>query len=102
MEKIDFPEKLFFLGQAVKCKVVDGDESKDRLTLSLVLDTMKPLGRREKADQHLELGADVSGVVTRVTEKGADVEVIAKDGAKCRVLLPAAHQTDQVRSVILV
>ena len=100
LEKIDFPEKLFFLGQAVKCKVVDGDESKDRITLSLVLDTMKPLGRREKADQHLELGADVSGVVTRVTEKGADVEVIAKDGAKCRVLLPAAHLTDQVRSVI--
>merc|ERR1712013_307289 len=96
LEKIDFPEKLFFLGQAVKCKVVDGDESKDRLTLSLVLDTMKPLGRREKADQHLELGADVSGVVTRVSEKGADVEVIAKDGAKCRVLLPAAHLTDQV------
>ena len=102
LEKIDFPEKLFFLGQAVKCKVVDGDESKDRLTLSLVLDSMKPLGRREKADQHLELGADVSGVVTRVTEKGADVEVIAKDGAKCRVLLPAAHLTDQVRSVISV
>merc|ERR1712013_794053 len=96
LEKIDFPEKLFFLGQAVKCKVVDGDESKDRITLSLVLDTMKPLGRREKADQHLELGADVSGVVTRVSEKGADVEVIAKDGAKCRVLLPAAHLTDQV------
>ena len=102
LEKIDFPEKLFFLGQAVKCKVVDGDESKDRITLSLVLDTMKPLGRREKADQHLELGADVSGVVTRVTEKGADVEVIAKDGAKCRVLLPAAHLTDQVRFVISV
>ena len=102
LEKIDFPEKLFFLGQAVKCKVVDGDESKDRLTLSLVLDSMKPLGRREKADQHLELGADVSGVVTRVTEKGADVEVIAKDGAKCRVLLPAAHLTDQVRSAISV
>ena len=102
LEKIDFPEKLFFLGQAVKCKVVDGDESKDRITLSLVLDTMKPLGRREKADQHLELGADVSGVVTRVTEKGADVEVIAKDGAKCRVLLPAAHLTDQVRSLISV
>merc|ERR1719430_2081740 len=96
LEKIDFPEKLFFLGQAVKCKVVDVDESKDRLTLSLVLDTMKPLGRREKADQRLELGADVSGVITRVTEKGADVEVVAKDGAKCRVLLPAMHLTDQV------
>ena len=100
VEKIDFPEKLFFLGQAVKCRVVEREEAKDRLTLSLVLDTMKPLGRREKAEQRLELGADVRGVITRVTEKGADVEVIAKDGAKCRVLLPTMHLTDQVLLMI--
>ena len=100
VEKIDFPEKLFFLGQAVKCRVVEREEAKDRLTLSLVLDTMKPLGRREKAEQRLELGADVCGVITRVTEKGADVEVIAKDGAKCRVLLPTMHLTDQVLLLI--
>ena len=100
VEKIDFPEKLFFLGQAVKCRVVEREEAKDRLTLSLVLDTMKPLGRREKAEQRLELGADVCGVITRVTEKGADVEVIAKDGAKCKVLLPTMHLTDQVLLLI--
>ena len=98
VEKIEFPEKLFFLGQAVKCRVVEKEEAKDRLTLSLVLDSMKPLGRREKAEQRLELGADVSGVVTRVTEKGADVEVVATDGAKCRVVLPTMHLTDQVKS----
>ena len=98
VEKIEFPEKLFFLGQAVKCRVVEKEEDRDRLTLSLVLDSMKPLGRREKAEQRLELGADVCGVITRVTEKGADVEVVAKDGAKCRVLLPATHLSDQVKS----
>jgi len=96
VEKIEFPEKLFFLGQAVKCRVVEKEEDRDRLTLSLVLDSMKPLGRREKAEQRLELGAEVCGVVTRVTEKGADVEVVAKDGAKCKVLLPTMHLTDQV------
>ena len=100
VEKIDFPEKLFFLGQAVKCRVVEKEEARDRLTLSLVLDSMKPLGRREKAEQRLELGANVCGVITRVTEKGADVEVVAKDGAKCRVLLPAMHLTDQVKLLI--
>ena len=92
-EPIADPEKLFFLGQAVKCRVVEAEEARDRLTLSLVLASMRPLGAREKASQRLELGAEVRGRVAKVTEKGAEVEV-EEGGEKCKVLLPTSHLCD--------
>ena len=44
-------EKLFWLGQAVKCRVLDSDKARDRVSLNLVLDTMVPMGRRERGRQ---------------------------------------------------
>jgi len=93
VETIDCPEKLFFVGQALKCKVVDANESKDRVTLSLVLDSMKPLGRKEKGGQMLELGREYRCKVTRITPKGADVSV-THEGVNCRAIIPTMHLTD--------
>ena len=39
-ETIDMPEKIFWLGQAVKCRVMDADPAKDKISLSLILDTV--------------------------------------------------------------
>ena len=50
-ETIEYPEKLFWLGQAVKCRVLDSDKARDRVSLNLVLDTMVPMGRRERGRQ---------------------------------------------------
>ena len=100
-ETIDCPEKLFFLGQAVKCKVLDADEARQRLSLSLVLHTMKPLGRREKGGQRLVLGSRVSGKVTRLLEKGLEVEV-EQEGVVCRATVPTLHLTDQTSLAELV
>ena len=93
-ETIDCPEKLFFLGQAVKCKVLDADEVRQRLYLSLVLHTMKPLGRREKGGQKLVLGFRVAAKVTTVTEKGLEVEV-EQEAVTSRATVPTIHLTDQ-------
>ena len=93
-ETIDCPEKLFFLGHAVKCKVLDADEARQRLSLSLVLHTMKPLGRREKGGQKLVLGFRVAAKVTTVTEKGLEVEV-EQEAVTSRATVPTIHLTDQ-------
>ena len=34
-QKVEFPEKLFYLGQTVKCKVVSCSPDEEKLTLSL-------------------------------------------------------------------
>ena len=44
----EFPEKLFFLGQALKCQLTHVDEDQSRIQLSLVLKTMNPLGQRQR------------------------------------------------------
>jgi len=95
LETIEYPEKLFFLGQAVKCRLLDSDKDRDKVILSLILDSMKPLGRREKVSQVLEVGDIHTGTISRITDKGAEVKVVSK-GMASVVTLPTQHLTDDV------
>ena len=69
---VDYPEKLFFIGQSLKCKVMDVDEDVSKMTLSLIIGgTSKPLGSKEKkAGQRLELGSAYTCKVADVSEDG--------------------------------
>ena len=75
-EVVDHPEKLFFLGQALKCQVVHTDPEKDRMTLSLILGDgkFKPLGKKEKtASDHLRLGKLYTVKVDSMASDGLNV-----------------------------
>ena len=94
-EPIEYPEKLFWLGQAVKCRVTDCDPARDRVSLSLVLDTMVPMGRRERGRQVLELGKMYTATVVKVGEEGVEVKV-THEGKEVPAVVPINHLTDQV------
>ena len=97
-EPIEMVEKVFWLGQAVKCVVVDTDQGKDRITLSLVLDSMTPLGRKQRKGQVLELGKMYSATVTSLGEESAEVSV-EHDGKEVVGTVPYSHLTDTVSLV---
>jgi len=94
-ENIEYPEKLFWLGQAVKCKVLDSDREKDRVSLTLVLDTMVPMGRKERGRQVLQLGKMYTATVVKVGEGGVEVTVV-HEGKTIPAVIPIHHLTDQV------
>merc|ERR1740131_720575 len=56
---------------------------------------MRPLGRREKVSQLLDVGDSHTGTITRISDKGVDVKVIVK-GITNSVNLPTPHLTDDV------
>ena len=65
-----------------------------RISLSLVIGSMKPLGRKQR--QHgrlLRLGAMYPCKVTGVTERGLDVEVV-EEGQVLAGAVPLHHLTD--------
>ncbi len=75
-ESVDHPEKLFFLGQALKCQVVNTEPEKERMTLSLILGDgkFKPLGKKEKtASEHLRLGSLYTCKVDSIAADGLNV-----------------------------
>lgn len=74
---IEYPEKLFFIGQSLKCKVMDVDEASSKMTLSLIIGgTSKPLGSKEKkSGQKLTLGSTYKCRVADVAGDGLAVEV---------------------------
>jgi len=94
-ENIEYPEKLFWLGQAVKCKVLDSDRDKDRVSLTLVLDTMVPMGRKERGRQVLQLGKMYTATVVKIGEGGVEVTVV-HEGKKIPAVIPINHLTDQI------
>jgi len=94
-ETIEYPEKLFWLGQAVKCRVIDADKAKDRVSLSLVLDSMVPMGRRERGRQVLQLGKIYTATVVKVGVEGVEVKV-THEGQTVPAVIPMHHLTDQV------
>ena len=48
-EEIEYPEKLFFLGQVLKCEVVNTEPERERMTLSLIIGgTHRPLGEKQR------------------------------------------------------
>ena len=60
-EEIEYPEKLFFLGQVLKCEVVSTEPERERMTLSLIIGgTHRPLGEKQKkmADNKVKVSRD--------------------------------------------
>ena len=60
------PEKIFWLGQAIKCRVIDTDPVKDKISLSLILNNMTPLGKKEKRKQVLIIGQKDEATVNKM------------------------------------
>jgi len=97
-EPLEMIEKVFWIGQAVKCQVVDADPGRDRITLSLVLDSLTPLGRKERRGQVLTLGRTYSATVTSLGEDSAEVKV-EHEGKEVSATVPFSHLTDTVSLV---
>ena len=74
-DPIDMPEKIFWLGQAVKCRILDADPIRDRISLSLILDSMVLGGRKDRKKQILKVGTKHTASVTKMNETSVDVEV---------------------------
>lgn len=93
-EPIEFPEKLFFLGQALKCQITKVEEDKARIQLSLVLKTMNPLGQKQrKGGSCLTLGSMYTAKVVDIKDTGVDV-VVECEGKTVACLIPTPHLTD--------
>jgi len=93
LEQIDYPEKLFWLGQAVKCRVLDADEKMERISLSLILDSMNPLGKKERRKQILKLGVMYTSTVQKLSDEGVEV-LIDHEGHKVTASIPVYHLAD--------
>jgi len=101
-EPIDFPEKVFWPGQSVKCQIKSVDEEKRNLTLSLNInknETDRTAKNFEMAEK-LTLGKLYSVKVISVSEKGVDVEADA-DSTDEKVVgyIPVCHLTDNMALV---
>lgn len=97
VEPVEYPEKLFFLGQVLKCKVLDVQPEHSRMTLTLILGDhvkIKPLGSKEKKlGESVKLGKFYENIkVCDVTNEGLAVEV--EDNVKA--MIPKHHLTDHV------
>jgi rRNA biogenesis protein RRP5 len=90
-EPVEYPEKLFFLGQVLKCQVVHVEEEKSKMTLSLVIGgTHRPLGskQRKKGDK-IMLGSFYDCIVSEVKEDGLTVMI-----GDVKAFIPKNHLTD--------
>ena len=96
---IEYPEKLFFIGQALKCQVVNVDPENRRMTLSLIIGgTSKPIGHKaKKVGKKLKLCTFYQCKVSEVATDGLalDVETQAEnDSETIKAFLPKDHLTD--------
>ncbi len=94
-DPIEYPEKLFFIGQVLKCQVVNVNPAAKRLTLSLILGGHhKPLGSKQKKEgDGVKLGHFYDCVVKDKSDNGLSVE-IDNDGQATKAFLPSSHLTD--------
>jgi len=93
-ESVEMLDKLFYLGQAVKCQVLSSDANENKLILSLVLNTMKPLGKKEKdKGKVLKRGTIYTAKVVGVEEEELNVEV-EEAGSRIACSIPVYHLTD--------
>ena len=99
---IEYPEKLFFIGQALKCQIIDVDVEKSRMTLSLIIGgKTKPLGHKEKLHgKKLKLCTFYQCKVTEVATDGLAVSIENKvDESQNEIIkafLPKEHLTDNI------
>ena len=101
VEPVEYPEKLFFLGQVLKCKVLEVNALTRKMILTLILseEKLRPLGSKEKkASENIQKGQIYNNVkVKDINADGLGVEI---DGIKA--LLPKNHLTDHISIADLV
>ena len=99
-EQIEYPEKLFYIGQALKCQILHVDVERKRMTLTLDIKAkFQPLGRKEKRmGDDVKLGAFYDCVVKEVAEDGLAVEVeMGQNEEKVKAFIPSQHLSDYPR-----
>lgn len=92
-ELIEYPEKLFFIGQVLKCQVVQVEVAARRMTLSLIIGGHhKPLGSKERKEgEKIKLGMFYDVTVAEVAEDGLKVKI---DDHNVKAFIPGHHLTD--------
>ncbi|XP_076345975.1 ribosomal RNA Processing 5 isoform X2 [Tachypleus tridentatus] len=89
---IEFVDKVFYVGQVVRCRVLTYSADEQRLTLSLKLQERKPFGIRDMSVPNVfEMGKILDVKVKAITEKGLDVQVVSTTK---RAFLPVYHLSD--------
>lgn len=93
-EAIPYPEKVFFKGQIVRCKVVSVSPQKGKLKLTFILDGMKQFGKKE-ADlpDDYQVGQCVKCRIVRKSETGLDVVLIPSEK---KAFIPMMHLSDSL------
>ena len=95
MESVEYPEKLFFLGQVLKCKILDVTPEKRRMSLTLILtdEKMAPLGsKQKKMNEAIKKGFIYENI--KICDKTSDGLGVEVNGIKA--LIPKNHLTDHV------
>lgn len=96
-ENIPYPEKVFILGQVVKCRVMNWDEQANRLTLSFKGTQIKltPFGKNKVVEvpEGFEIGMLVDGKVQSVKKTGINVTL---EPTGVEAFLPRNHLSDSL------
>ncbi|XP_053407461.1 protein RRP5 homolog [Mercenaria mercenaria] len=93
-EPIEYPEKVFFKGQVVRCKVVHVNPPTKKLTLTFVLEGKTEFGQRTKEmPKDFKAGKKVKCKVLKKTETGVDVELVS---SHMKAFLPKTHLSDSM------
>ncbi|XP_052228949.1 protein RRP5 homolog isoform X2 [Dreissena polymorpha] len=91
-EKIAYPEKVFFPGQIVRCKVVSVDPANSKLKLTFVLEGKKAFGGQDVFTE-FNIGQCMKCTITNKNNTGVDVEL---EGSKKKAFIPRSHLSDFV------
>ncbi|XP_033098849.1 protein RRP5 homolog [Anneissia japonica] len=99
-ERIEFPEKIFYVGQVVKCRVIKTHEpSMKRVILSLRSDKDRP--RREKkvkTEPKVAVGKIMKVTVISATPDGLNVKMETEEEA----VIPTMHLSDYTMNCDLI
>ncbi|KAL3864691.1 hypothetical protein ACJMK2_006352 [Sinanodonta woodiana] len=93
-EPIPYPEKVFYKGQIVRCRVLSVFPADQKLRLTFKLSSKAPFGQRKSdVPSDFQIGKLVDCVVIQKGEKGIDVE-LQPSGKKA--FLPKTHLSDSM------
>ncbi|XP_013409500.1 protein RRP5 homolog isoform X4 [Lingula anatina] len=95
-EKIDYPEKMFYIGQVVKCRVLNCFPDEERATLSFKVSERTPFGSKlATVPEDFEIGKLVDCKITKKTDSGFDVALLP---SRLRAFIPKAHLSDHMEN----
>ncbi|CAD5119944.1 DgyrCDS8525 [Dimorphilus gyrociliatus] len=95
-ERIEYPSKVFFLGQIVKCRVLSVKSDKGKLLLSFRLENKPAFGSKSSPDiEKIEVGKIYKSKILAKNEDGLDV-VLTSENVKA--FLPTRHLSDSIQN----